>query len=155
VSDHIRDLLALHAAGTLGPAESRRVAVHLEECTACAAEADAWRRLADEMGRLPGARPSPALVARTREAVSALLAERAEQVWNRAAIAFLVAFAWTLVFVTWLVFDVVTGELTSLLARPVGTTAAWYLTYLVSGWLSAGAAAVLLGRRSREEGRVA
>jgi anti-sigma factor RsiW len=155
VSDHVRDLLALDAAGVLAPAESARVAAHLEECAACAGEAGAWRSLANEMGRLPGSRPSPTLVARTRAAVSALLAERTERVWNRAAIGFLVAFAWTLVFVTWLVVDVVTGELTLLVARPIGTTAAWYLTYLVSGWLSAGTAAVLLGRRSQEEGRVA
>jgi len=151
----VRELLRLDAAGTLEPAESARLAAHLGECAACAAEAASWRGLADELRRLPAPRPSRALVARTRATVETQLLERAEQLWNRAALGFLVAFAWTLVVVTWLVLDLVTGEVALRLHRPVGSTTVWYAAYLGVGWLSASAAAVLLGRRSREEGRVA
>jgi hypothetical protein len=55
--------------------------------------------------------------------------------------------------VAWLVLDLVTGALALRFDRPVGLTAVWYAAYVVAGWLTAGAAAVLLGRRSREEGR--
>jgi hypothetical protein len=37
--------------------------------------------------------------------------------------------------------------------RLAGLTAAWYAAYVIAGWLTAGAAATLLGRREPEEGR--
>jgi anti-sigma factor RsiW len=154
MSDHVGELLALEAAGALEPGESERVAAHLRACSACAAEAASWRALAGELRRLAPRRPSSSLVARTREAVDALLAQRAERVWNRAALGFLVAFAWTLTVVAWLVLDLFTGEVALWLRRPVGSTAAWYGAYLVAGWLTAGAAAALLGRRAQQEGRI-
>ncbi len=153
MSAHVTELLALAGAEALDPAEAARVEAHLLECAACAAEAGEWRRLADALGRLPSARPSRSLVARTVEAVEAHLAERAEQAWNRAALGFLVAFAWTMAVVAWVVLDLATGMLALRFDRPVGLTAAWYGAYVIAGWLTAGAAAVLLGRRSHEEGR--
>jgi predicted anti-sigma-YlaC factor YlaD len=153
MSAHVGERLALRAAGALDASESERVAAHLRECAACAARAEEWGRLAEELRRLPRPRPAPGLVARTHEAVAALLAERAEQAWNRAALAFVVGLAWTLAIFGWIVFDLVAGELALRLARPVGSLAAWYAAYLLAGWLAAGAAAVLLGRRVQEEGR--
>jgi anti-sigma factor RsiW len=153
VSAHVTELLALAAAGALDADESARVAAHLGECEACAARAAEWRQLADAMHRLPQERPDPILVARTREAVEALVAERAERAFNRAALAFVVGLAWTLAIFGWLVFDLVAGELALRLARPIGSAAAWYGAYLLAGWVAAGAAAVLLGRRVQEEGR--
>jgi anti-sigma factor RsiW len=155
MSAHVRELLALAGARALDPSETERVEEHLPECAACAVEAGEWRRIAEGLGRLQAPKPSRALVARTVEAVEAQLAERAERAWNRAALGFLVAFAWTLAVVAWVVLDLVTGVLALRLDRPVGLTAAWYAAYVIAGWLTAGAAAVLLGRRSHEEGRIA
>jgi anti-sigma factor RsiW len=155
MSDHVGELLALAAAGALDPEGERRVASHLALCADCAAEAALWRRLAQELGRLPATKPSRALVARTVQAVEERLAERAERAWNRAALGFLVAFAWTLAVLSWVVVDLVNGVLALRLERSVGSSAAWYAACLGAGWLSAGAAAVLLGRRAREEGRIA
>lgn len=155
MSGHVDGLLALAAAGALEAEEAARVEEHLRECPACAAEAAEWRRLAGGLGRLPSPRPSPALVARTVEAVEERLAERSEHAWNRAALGFAVAFAWTMAVVSWLLLDLLTGDLAIRLDRPVGPTAAWYAAYVVAGWLTAGAAAVLLSRRPQEEGRIA
>jgi len=155
MSGHVTSLLPLAAAGALDPGEAFRVEAHLRECVVCRAEAAAWRDVAGELGRLPAPKPSRALVARTVEAVEERLAERAERAWNRAALGFLVAFAWTLAVLSWVVVDLVNGVLALRLERSVGSSAAWYAAYLVAGWLSAGAAAVLLGRRAREEGRIA
>jgi hypothetical protein len=94
-------------------------------------------------------------VSRTVEAVEAQLAERAERAWNRAALGFLIAFAWTLVLLSWVVIDLVAGGLALRLDRPVGQTAAWYAAYVVAGWLAAGVAAVFVDRRPRVEGRIA
>jgi predicted anti-sigma-YlaC factor YlaD len=155
MSAHVTELLALAAAGVLEPAEAARVDAHLRECAACAAEATAWGRLAEGLRRLPAPKPPHALVARTVEAVEESLAERAERAWNRAALGFLVAFAWTLAVVSWLVIDLVAGGLAARLEGSVGPTVAWYAAYVIAGWLTAGAAAVLLGRRAGEEGGLA
>jgi anti-sigma factor RsiW len=153
MSGHVTDSLALAAAGALDPAEAARVEAHLRECPACAAEAKEWRRLADGLGRMAAPRASRALVARTVAAVEERLAERAEGLWNRAALGLLVAFAWTLAVVAWLLVDLVRGELALRLGTSMAPTAAWYAAYVIAGWLTAGAAAVLLGRDAREEGR--
>ena len=153
MSAHVKELLALAAARALDPSEAARVEAHLAGCAECARDADEWRRLAEGLERLPVPRPSGALVARTVEAVEAHLAERAELAWNRAALGFLVAFAWTLAVLAWLVLDLLAGGLALRLESPIASTGVLYAAYLVAGWLTAGAAAVLLGRRRREEGR--
>ncbi len=154
MSAHVTALLPLAAAGALEPDEAARVEQHLRECAACAAEAAEWRRLAEGLARMPSPRPSRALVARTLETIEEGLAARSERAWNRAALGFAIAFAWTMAVVAWLLLDLLTGALASRLTRPVGPTAAWYAAYVVAGWLTAGAAAALLGRRGQEEGRI-
>jgi anti-sigma factor RsiW len=153
MSGHVTELLALAAAGALEPAETARVEAHLRECATCAAEAEQWRVLAEGLERMSAPRPSRALVARTAVAVEERLAEGIERAWNRAALGFLVAFGWTLAVVAWLLVDLVRGELLLRLGSGLLPTAAWYAAYVIAGWLTAGAAAVLLGRGAREEGR--
>lgn len=155
MSAHVTELLALLAAGALAPDERARVAAHLGGCESCAREATEWRRLVARLSEQQGPRPSRALVARTREAVELRVAERAERAWNRAALAFLIGFAWTLAVLSWVVIELVAGGLTLRLGRPVGPTFAWYAAYVAAGWLAAGAAALVAGRRLEEQGRVA
>ena len=153
MSDHVTERLALAAAGALEPTEQSRVEAHLRACASCASEAAAWGDLAEKLRTLPAPRPSRALVARTVESVERHLAEQSERAWSQAALGFVVAFAWTLTVVSWLFLDLVTGGLALRLGRPLGATAAWYAAYVAAGWLTAGVAAVLLGRSEREEGR--
>ena len=155
MSAHVTELLPLLAAGALDAREQAQVAAHLGECEACAREAAAWRRIASGLTEHPAPRPSRALVARTVEAVEALVAARAERAWNRAALGFLVAFAWTLAVLSWVVIDLVAGGLALRLDRPVGKAAAWYAAYVLTGWLAAGVAAAFVGRRAPQEGRIA
>ena len=155
MSAHVTELLALDAAGALDAREQAQLAAHLGECEACAREASAWRRVATGLAELHAPRPSRALVARTVEAVEVLLAARAERAWNRAALGFLIAFAWTLAVLSWVVIDLVAGGLALRLDRPVGPTAAWYAAYVLTGWLAAGVAAAFAGRRAQQEGRIA
>ena len=154
MSEHVRELLPLAGADVLAPGESERVERHLRECPACAREAAGWRLLARELGRLPAPPPSRLLLERTLEAVEARRAERAEQAWNRAALGFLVAFAWSLTVASWGAVELLAGQVALRLDRPVGATAGWYAVYVAAGWLSAAAAAVLLGRRARAQGGV-
>jgi anti-sigma factor RsiW len=155
VSGHVTDLLALGAAGELDPGEQERVSTHLNECADCARRAGSWRGLAEGLRDLPGSGPSPGLVARTRATVERRQAEREEETWNRAALGFLIVFGWTLTGVAWLILELLVGELAWRLDRPLGPTVMWFAAYLVAGWVAAGTAAVLLGRRTQQEGRVA
>ena len=138
------------------PRRQDEVEAHLGECAACAARGG--RPGAARRGAARAARAA-AVAARswraTVEAVEVRFAERAERAWNRAALGFLVAFAWTLAVVAWLVIDLVAGELALRLVRPMGRRPRGTRPTSLAGWLSAGAAAVLLGRRAREEGRIA
>ena len=122
MSGHVRELLALAAAGALDPEDERRVEAHLARVRGLRGRgrgvAPPRRR---SWGGCPRRRPSRALVARTVEAVEERLAERAERAWNRAALGFLVAFAWTLAVVSWLVIDLVAGGLAVRLGGPVGS----------------------------------
>jgi anti-sigma factor RsiW len=155
MSPHVRELLPLSAAGALDPEEQARVLAHLRECEACARELATWGRLVSHLGQLAAPRASAGLRARTRQAADLRLAERAEQAWNRAAFGFLVAFAWTLAVVSWVVMDLVGGNLALRLGRPMGPTVAWYAAYVMAGWLAAGASALFVGRSAQEEGRTA
>ena len=154
MSGHVHDRLPLAAAGALDATEASSGEAHVRECAACAAEAAAWGAMAAELRRAPAPRPSGALAARTRAAVEARFAARAERAWNRAAIGFAVAFAWTLAVGAWLLLDLLRGGLALRLGTSVAPTAAWYAAYMLTGWLTAGAAAMLLGRRAPSEGRV-
>lgn len=155
MSAHVTDRLALAAAGALDPGERRQVDTHLRECRECADRAEQWQALGDGLRDLPGATPSASLLARTRAAVERRQAEREEQTWNRAALGFVIVFGWTLTGVAWLIVELLVGELAWRFDRPVGPAIAWFTAYLVAGWVAAGAAAVLLGRRTQQEGRVA
>ncbi|MFN8095570.1 MAG: zf-HC2 domain-containing protein [Vicinamibacteria bacterium] len=155
MSAHLGERLGLAAAGLLAPAEAAAVEAHLRDCAACAAEAASWRGPVDELRARPLAPVPPALAARVRAAVEGRLAARAERAWNRAALGFLVAFAWTMTVAAWFALDLVRGELALRLGTALAPTAAWYGGYVLAGWLSALAATVLLGRRGLVEGRIA
>jgi anti-sigma factor RsiW len=152
---HVSDLLPLAAAGALDRREQARVEEHLRGCRACAARAEAWGALGDGLRDLPAPTPSPALLARTRTAVERRRAEGQERSWNRWALGFLIVFGWTLMGLAWVLLELVVGGVASYLGRPLGPTVAWFAAYLVAGWVAAAAAAVLLGRRTQEEGRLA
>jgi anti-sigma factor RsiW len=150
MSAHPAELLALAAAGALDAADAEQVRDHVAQCPACAGELESWSSLARELASQPPPRPSPDLVVRTLRAVERQLAERQERAWNRAALGFLVAFGWMLMLIAWVALDLVSGGIAAWFARPVESTAAWYAAYLAAGWLTSGAAAVLLGRKQEE-----
>lgn len=155
MSGHVDELLALAAAGALEPGQQQRVDAHLETCPDCAGRAEQWRGLGDGLRDLPTPTPHPGLLARARAEVERRQAELEERTWTRVALGFLIVFGWTLTGVAWLLLELLMGELAVRIDRPLGPTAFWFTVYLVVGWVAAGAATVLLGRRPHEEGRLA
>jgi anti-sigma factor RsiW len=150
--EQIRELLALAAAGALGPEEDLLVARHRETCDDCSAELERWSVLTGGLRRLPTPQPRAAVVERARRQAEARLAEEIEYRWQRAVIMFLVAYSWILTVLTWPIFRLI---MSGLLTRfEPGFNHSWFLfaalTTLV--WATGGVAAVLLAR-DRQEGR--
>jgi predicted anti-sigma-YlaC factor YlaD len=73
--EHVRQLLALSAAGLLDPAEERLVRQHARQCAACAAGLDEFAALSAALSALPVPQPPADLVRRT----NALLAAEADR----------------------------------------------------------------------------
>jgi anti-sigma factor RsiW len=150
--EKIRELLALAAAGALGPEEDLLVARHRETCDECSAELERWGALTGGLRRLPTPQPRAAVVERARAQAEARLAEEIEHRWQRAVIIFLVLYAWILTVVTWPIFRLITAGLLTRFGP--GFNHSWFLfaAFTILVWATGGVAAVLLGRH-RQQGR--
>ena len=60
--EHVRQLLALSAAGLLDPGEERLVREHARQCAACAAELEEFAALSAGLSALPAPQPPADLV---------------------------------------------------------------------------------------------
>src|SRR2546423_15604574 len=134
--ESIRDLLALSAAGLLDASEARRVAEHVRECGACAAELESLGDVAGALGSLPAPHPPAGLVYQTQLAV-AVEADRRQGA--RLAVAS-GGLAWVIGLATW--------EVGSILA---GSNAIWIWTFWCAAVAGAGllAVAALVAQRTR------
>jgi anti-sigma factor RsiW len=151
----IRNQLALLVAGVLDADTEARIASHTVTCPACAAELERWQIISGALRRLPTPQPSAEMFERTRAAVAAQLAARAEKRENRLALILLIFFSWVVTLVGWPVFRVVSSGLISVL--DIRFRQLWLLFAIFSAlaWLAGGSAAVLLSVRRRQERRLA
>ena len=69
--EHVRQLLALSAAGLLDAGEERLVREHARQCTACAAELEEFAALSAGLSALPAPQPPADLVQRTAALLTA------------------------------------------------------------------------------------
>lgn len=150
--EKIRELLALAAAGALGPEEDMLVARHRETCDECSAELERWGALTGGLRRLPTPQPRAAVVERARAQAEARLAEEIEHRWLRAVIIFLALYAWILTVVTWPIFRLIMGRLLTWFKPGFNNYWLLFAAFTILGWATGGVAAVLLGRH-REQGR--
>jgi anti-sigma factor RsiW len=147
--DDVREMLALAAAGALTAEEMRRVEEHSRNCDACSAELAAWRGLAGEVRELPGPRAPEDLAARAVNRLRGQLAASAEKRWDNAVLAVLTLFAWTVGLASWAIARIVTGGLLIALDTSFATWLIWLAASTVLVWMTAGAAAIMLGRGHR------
>jgi anti-sigma factor RsiW len=152
---HIREQMSLAAAGALDASEERELSQHLANCTECSAEFEGWRELGAGLRRLPTPQAPAALVERTRAQLVAITIERREQRSTRRTMAWLILFAWTTVLATWPVLRLVSSGAAS--ALDLNFVQTWHVLIGITifGWVAAGAAAVFLGLRHRQERRLA
>src|SRR5438552_6300195 len=95
--EQVHGLLALSAAGLLDAPEARRVAEHVLECAACAAELESLGDIAAALGLLPAPHPPAGLVYQTQLAIAA---ESDRRQGARLALAAGVL-AWVIALATW------------------------------------------------------
>ncbi len=153
--ERIREQMSLASAGALDSGEERELSQHLASCAECSAEFDKWRELGSGLRRLPTPQAPAALVERTRVALVAITIERSEQRSTRRTMAWLVLFAWTSVIATWPVLKLISSGAASALDLSFVQTWHVLLGITVLGWVGAGAAAVVLGLRHRQERKLA
>ncbi len=139
--DDVRALLPLAAAGALDPSEQRMIDEHVRECAECAAELEAWRGLAEELGVLPSPMAPDWLLERTRNRVAAEWAEHEQQRAEAWTLAALGVFSLVLSIGTWLGIRQLAGT----------HSGVWFAAWTAIAWMSAGAAAVILGLKHRRE----
>ncbi len=153
--ERIREQMSLASAGALDASEERELSQHLASCSECSAEFERWRELGAGLRRLPTPQAPATMVERTRVALVAITIERKEQRSTRRTMVWLVLFAWTTVLATWPVLRLISSDVTTRL--DLSFVPAWQVLVGITilGWVAAGAAAVFLGLRHRQERRLA
>ena len=92
---------------------------------------------------------------RTRTLMVKHLAAEAERRWDLSLLVFAVLFAWTLTLAGWPIARLLTSGAASWLDLSFRQAWLGYAAYTAVGWVSAGAAAVILGLRHRTSRRLA
>ncbi len=153
--ERIRQQMSLAAASALDASEERELTRHLASCAECSAEFERWRELGAGLRRLPTPQAPTALVERTRMQLVAITLERKEQRSSWRTMVWLVLFAWTTMLATWPVLRLISSDAATRLDLSFVKTLYVLIGITVFGWVAAGAAAVFLGLRRRQERRLA
>ncbi|HXJ16339.1 MAG TPA: zf-HC2 domain-containing protein [Candidatus Polarisedimenticolia bacterium] len=154
--DEIRELLSLAVAGGLDAESEHRVALHTNECAACAAELENWQLLAGRLRRIPTPRPSAGIVERARARAELAFAEEAERRRNRSVLILATGMAWATILVSWPIVQILTRWL-QVLWFPTRVPEAWHVFggITAASWFAGVVAAVALAWHGRRERRLA
>jgi len=147
--ESIRAMLALTVADALEPGELRRVQQHAESCESCRRELQAWSLHAQGLRKLPQPIAPEGLMERTRARIieqrEAAMARRHE---NR-MLAALVIFGWAASLATWALVRILAGGSLSVLGMNLVSGVTWSLLSTALVWMTAAAAAAMLGKRNQ------
>ncbi len=151
----IRELLPLAAAGALDETERQRLERHCSECAECAAALAQWNSLAQSLRRLPTPQPSAATVMRARAAALGALDAAHHRRESAVTFIFLGLFAWSFTLAGGLISVLLFSGPADLGRLLAGQVPLWLAIFTALAWTAASAAAVVLGARHREQGRLA
>ena len=134
--EFVRAMLALAAADALDPTEQRRVDQHAWECDLCRKDLETWAAYAQSLRKLPQPAAPAGMVQRTQ---ARILQERTPAENRRTSelmLGALAIFGWGSGWAFWTVARAIIG----------GSLLTWLLASTVLVWMTAGTAAVMLGR---------
>ena len=147
--ESIQAMLALMAADALDAGELRRVQQHADGCEICRRELHALSSHAQGLRKLPQPTVPEGLMERTRARIiqqrEAAVARRQE---NR-MVAALVVFGWAASLATWALVRVLAGGSFPVLGTNLVSGVTWSLLSTPFVWMTAAAAAAMLGKRNR------
>jgi anti-sigma factor RsiW len=144
--ESIRAMLALAAAGVLGPEEGRRVEQHAQECELCRRDLETWSSYAQGLRKLPQPSAPEGLAHRTQ---ARILRERAEVAGRRRYELFLAAlaiFGWAAGWAFWTLVRAVTGGSLSVFGANLVSGFTWTFISAVLALMTGATAALMLGR---------
>ena len=148
--ESVRAMLALAAAGLLGPDETRRVEQHARTCEACQKDLETWSLYAQGLRKLPQPSVPAGLMERTR---ARMIQKHAEDHAVAAGIrrqalllGALAIFGWTTSLAFWVVARALTGGVFTVMGVNLVNGLTWTLGSTVLTWTTAAAAAMMLGR---------
>jgi hypothetical protein len=143
----VRAMLALAAAGALGPVEVRRVEQHAQGCELCRRDLETWAVYAQGLRKLPQPSAPEGLVQRTQVRIVQERAEAAGRRRHELFLAALAIFGWAAGWAFWTLARAVTGGNLNLFGANLVSGLTWSLVSTVLVWMTAATAALLLGRR--------
>jgi len=144
--ESIRDMLALAAAGVLGPEEIRLVEQHASTCEACRRELETWAGYTQGLRKLPQPQAPEGLLERTRARILQEREAAAEKRRHELRLAALAAFGWMASFTLWFIVRGFTGGTLIVVGANLGSGWTWLTMSAVLSWATAGAAVLVLGR---------
>ena len=144
--ESIREMLALEASGVLDPMESRRVQQHLNGCESCRQDLHNWGLYTQGLRQLPRPPAPDGLVERTQALMANKLETAASHRRNALTLAGLALFGWAISLSLWISVRVFTGGAFSV-SESLANAGLWSLASSVVAWITAGTAAVVLGKR--------
>lgn len=135
--ESVREMLALAAAGALGPDEIRRIEQHAQGCDLCRADLETWSAYAQGLRKLPQPSMPEGLVQRTQTRILQQRVEAAGRRRQELLLAALALFGWASGLPFWTLARALTG----------GSLLTWSLVSTVLVWVTAATAALMLGKR--------
>ena len=144
--ESVRGMLALAAAGMLGPEDVRRVEQHASSCEACRAELEIWSGYAQGLRTLPQPSAPEGMLERTRARILQVHDAAAEKRRHELHLAALAAFGWMASFALWFIVRGVAGGTLVVLGANLSNGWTWLTVSAALSWATAGTAALMLGR---------
>lgn len=145
--ESVRDMLALAAAGVLGPDEVRRVEQHARTCELCRRDLETWSAYSQGLRKLPQPSAPDGLTERTRARIVQQHAAAAGRRRHELLLAALAIFGWAAGWSFWVLARAAAGGSLYLLGANLVSGLTWSLGSTVLVWMTAGTAAVVLRRR--------
>jgi Putative zinc-finger len=145
--ESVRAMLALAAAGALGPEEVRRIEQHAQGCELCRRDLETWAVYAQGLGKLPQPSAPEGLVQRTQARILQERSEAGARWRHELFLGALVIFGWAAGWAFWTLARAITGGSLNVLGANLVSGLAWSVVSTVLVWMTAATVALMIGRR--------
>lgn len=140
-------LLALAAAGELGPEGIRRVEQHVQGCELCRRDLETWAVYTQGLRKLPQPSAPEGLVLRTQARILQERAHAADRRPSELMLGALAIFGWGSGWAFWTLARMLTGGSLNVFGTNLISGLWWSLISTALVWMTAATSALILGKR--------